>query len=405
MTTSLDTLIVASTPQEILALELQIAATLGLPTTAWQAVQVVPAILNVNATIASDYSSTVAFLAQGGYASLAALMVDGNGNQITTWMDLRGQDQYGTPRVPASFATGGVPLGSTSSTSYPYAPNNPLHFQNVVTGTTYTSTGTGTVPPGGATVQIQADAAWLGSIGTTGAGVLLAMTTPLNGVFVQPLPTSLVGADAESNAAYLTRCQGKLANISPNGAAQAYSYLAGTIPQGTPSTVYPYAVSAVMSRVSTSTNAGSGYVIVSVANAAGAPPAGDVAVVNAVIQAQSTPLGVLSQVQGATNVTVSVAYSVFIHASSGLTAAQITTNIADALANMFSTFPIGGYNAGIPGFANYIPLALVSDTIMDANPGTIDCLVSLNGVLLDLVIQPSQVAVLSITGAFVNLVS
>ena len=403
MTTSLDTLIVASTPQEILSLELQIAATLGLPTTAWQPVQAVPAIFNVNATIASDYSQTVAYLAQGGYASLAALMVDANNNPITTWMDLRGQDQYGATRVPASFAVGGVPLVNTSATSYPYANNNPLHFQNSVTGATYTSTGTGTVGVGSNTVTVTSDQP--GSAYTSGAGVALTMTTPLNGVTVSPLAASLVGADAETNAAYLLRCQGKLVNISPNGAALAYTYLVGTIPQGIVSAVYPYAVSAPITRVGTSTSPGTGYVIVTCANAAGSPPAGDIAVANAVIQNACVPLSVLALVQGATNLTVSVAYTVFVRTSSGLTSAQIQTNISDALANLFATFPVGGWNAGIPGFSNYVPLALISDTIMNANAGTIDCLVSLNGLIADLVMLPINVAVLAITGAFVNLVS
>ena len=399
MTTDLSTLVVASTPEEILTLELAICTTLGLPTTAWQPVQAVPALLNVNATIAADYSSTVAFLAQGGYASLAALMVDGNGNPITTWMDLRGQDQYGLVRVAASFAAGGVPLSNSTGNTYPYAPNNPLHFQNPISGATYTSTGSGNVTPGPSTVQVQADVA--GSTSTTGAGITLVMTTPLNGVTVNPLTSSLVGTDAESNAAYLSRCQGKLANISPNGAAQAYAYLAGSIPQGTPSTVYPYAVSAPITRVGISTGVGTGYVLVTCANATGAPPAGDVSVVNAVIQSQCVPLGVLAQVQGATNFTVNVAYTVFVKTSAGLTTAQVTTNIADALANLFASFPIGGYNSGLPGGANYVPLALVSDAIMNANAGTIDCLVSLNGALLDLALSPINVAILNISGAAV----
>ena len=78
-TPTLADLMTSSTPQEVLALELQIASGLGLPTTAWQPVQAIPTLFNINATIAADYSTTVAYLAQGGYASLATLMVDGNG--------------------------------------------------------------------------------------------------------------------------------------------------------------------------------------------------------------------------------------------------------------------------------------------------------------------------------------
>ena len=70
---------------------------------------------------------------------------------------------------------------------------------------------------------------------------------------------------------------------------------------------------------------------------------------------------------------------------------------------MFATFPIGGYNAGIPGLANYIPLALVSDTIINANPGTLDCLVSINGAINNLAISPINVVVLAFGSTLVNL--
>jgi hypothetical protein len=399
-TPTLADLMTSSTPQEVLALELQIASGLGLPTTAWQPVQAIPTLFNINATIVADYSTTVAYLAQGGYASLAALMVDSNGNPVTTWMDLRGVDQYGLGRILASYASGPVPLQNTSGVAYPYSPNNPLHASNPVTGATYTSSGTGSVAASATTtVQFQADIT--GSASTTGAGVTLVLTTPLNGVSVLALTSSIVGTDSETNAAYLLRCQGKIANISPNGPSQAYYYVATSIPQGTPSASPPYAVSAIITRCTVFTNPGTGIVNVIVANSAGGPSAPDVAAVTAAIQNQVVPLSVACSVSGATNTSVSVAYTVFVPKSLALTPLQITTAIADALALLFAAIPIGGYNLGTPGATNVLPLSLVSEAIMGANPGTVDCLVSLNGTLADFVLGATAVPVETIVSTTV----
>lgn len=396
-------LVVSSTPQEVLALELKIAATLGLPTSAWQPVQGVPALYNVNATIAADYSVTVAYLAQGGYASLAAQMVDANGNPVTTWMDLRGTDQYGEPRAAATFAIGSVPLLNNTGTSYPYGSTNPLHAKNLATGATYTSVGSGAVAPNATTnVTFQADVA--GSSGTSGSGIFLALTTPLIGVNPQALPVSLVGADAETNATYLARCQAKLGNISPSGPIGAYDYIVQSIPQGVSSITPPYAVSSRITRSTTLSNPATGIVTVACANAAGPPPIGDMNVVNAVIQAKVTPLSVMSQAVPATLVSASVSYSVFIKSTTGLTAAQAITNINDALATLFANIPIGGYTSNVQGFTNYVPLALVSDTIMNSNPGTSDCLVSINGQINNLTLPSTGVAVLTVAGSQANFV-
>ena len=40
----------------------------------------------------------------------------------------------------------------------------------------------------------------------------------------------MVGSNAETNAALLTRCQNKLGAISPNGASQAYVYVVDSLP-------------------------------------------------------------------------------------------------------------------------------------------------------------------------------
>lgn len=229
-TPALAVLVTPSAASDVLALQLQIATSLGLPITSWQPLDPSRTILQINANIAAQYSANVSLIAQGGYASYAAAMVDQNGNPITTWMDLIGTQNYNLPRYPATSAAGTVPVTNTGG-AYTWSPASPLHFQNPTTGATYTTTGSGTIPgPGTAQIAVQADAAWVGAIGTSAAGTVLAMLTPLAGVTVNALSASMVGTNAETNAHYLSRCISKLAATSPAGASQAYVYVAESLP-------------------------------------------------------------------------------------------------------------------------------------------------------------------------------
>lgn len=366
-----------TTPTDALTQSLQIAQQLGLPTTAWQPLQMIPDVIATNATLAADETQLTSFVAQGAYASTAATMIDANGNSVTTWMDLRLSDQYNVVRIPASFAAGPVPYASTST--HAYAPNNPLHFQNIVTGATYTSTGTGSISVGIGSIPVQADA--IGASSTSGAGVTLVMITPLSGVTIQPLTVSLVGSDAESNSAALTRSQNKLATLAPvqtgdqpgpvsGGAAGTYAYVAKTIPQDSAANpAPPYTVTSPITRVAEVTAGGLGIVTVYLANAQGAPSVADIAAVNAAIQALVTPGSVTVVVNAATPISVNVTATVYVKTSSGLTNGQITTNIDDALATYFAGVPIGGYTTTAP---NILPTSDLINTMIDANSGTID---------------------------------
>ena len=378
----LSELVVSATADEVLTLSLGIATGLGLPTTAWQSVQMIPDLITVNSTIASDYSSTVALIAQGGYPSLASQMVDASGASITTWMDLIATDFYNTTRASSQYASGPVPYTNTGG-SYPWSPSNPLHFQNIVTGATYTSTGSGTVSPGVGTVPVVSDLP--GTSVTSGAGVTLALTTPLTGVTVTPLTQSLVGSDEESNAALLIRGQDKLATLCPiattdqpspvPGAAKgAYEYIATTIPQAASASASPpYAVTARITRCTALLNTGSGLVEVFIANEAGTPPAGDITAVNSAIQALAVPDAVTVGVGGASSVAINITATVYIRAGSGLTAANAIVEIDDALANYYASVPIGGISTTAP---NIIPIAELIETILTANAGTIDVTMS-----------------------------
>lgn len=360
-------LITPVTQEEAYAEQLSLAAGVGLPTTAWQPVQAVPAIVNVNAQSLASASEGISNTAQGGYASLAAKMLNSDGSPRTDFMDLISKENYNTTRQPATFAAGPVPVVNTLAVSYPYGPSNPLHFQNATTGATYTTQGTGTIAASGSsTVNVQADVAGQGS--TSGIGVTLTLTTPLAGVTVSPLTTSLVGSDEESNAALLSRDQAKLGTLGGSGGpSAAYDFIARSIPQGVPSSSPPYAVSSPITRTNVWLDTGSGDVNFVVANAAGTPSGTDIGVVNAAIQFQVDPDGVTVDVSGAVDVSIPLVATVYIKGS--LATADAITNIEDGLANYAQTVPIGGVTTTA---ANIVPLLEIEDAIRQSNAGTID---------------------------------
>jgi Baseplate J-like protein len=392
---ALSDLITPVPPSQVLATELSIAAGFGLPTTAWQPLSVIPVVLETNATIAADTQSTIGLIAMGGYASLAATMVDGAGNPITTWMQLRATDQYNVTPQGATYASGPVTLFNGGPTTPTYSPSSPLHFQRTDTGATYTSTGSGTIGLGYSTVNVQADLP--GSSSNAGTSIVLALITPLVGVSVNGLTQALVGFDSETNQQLLSRCQNKLATLCPiqstdqpgpvsGGAMGAYDYVARTIPQAAvASAVPPYAVTSPITKTAVGSVAGQPTLYL--ANASGIPSDGDVAVVNAAIQQLVVPSGVTAYVSAATTYVIPITAQVFVQKSAGLQTSAVTANISTALANYFAAAPIGGYSTTAP---NIIPISDIIKAIFDANPGTID--VVMNTPTGSVSIGPSSVA-------------
>jgi hypothetical protein len=385
---SVSDLLAVTTPADALNLELSLCAALGLPTTAWQALSAEMAILSANAAIVSTYSLTINQIAQGGFPTSAATipatgtLADGAGF-LTTWMDLCSVNYYNVLRVPATFANGPVVVSNTSATAYPFVVGQ-LHFQHPITGATYTNTAAGTVAasPASTTILIQADGGFAGNAGTAAAGTTLILLTPLSGVAAQPLSTSLVGSNIETNAALLLRGQAKLGSLSPNGAAQAYNFVATSVPTAAtraaatfPFNVLvdslgnPITVSAPITRVATLLNVVTGTVGVYVANAAGVPSGADVTEIAAALQALCVPLSVTVTVSAVGSVPLNLNFNVYVRQSSGLSATQVLANIDAAVQTFCQTTPIGGFTTSQP---NIIPYDDLIDVIMNANPGTID---------------------------------
>jgi hypothetical protein len=224
------------TVNTVLAMELSLATQFNLPVTSWQPLDPSRTIFQINANLVAQESQLVASIAQGGYISYAAIMPAGTSpyndgaGYLTTWMDLIGVNNFNVSRIEPSAAAGPIPVTNTTATAQTYVAGQ-LHFQHPTSGATYTNTAEGTVgASGSSTIQVAADPAFVGPIGSLSVGQTAIMLTPFPGVTPTAQTVGLVGTAIEQNAHYLVRCEAKLGALSPNGPAQAYFYVATSLP-------------------------------------------------------------------------------------------------------------------------------------------------------------------------------
>lgn len=341
---SLFELVHPDTPDEILADELTIGADVGLPVTAWQPLGVAIGLLQINSVLASTSTQTVANIAQGGYATYAAQMVDANGSPVTSWMDLISEQNYNLSRIAPTFAQGDnttAHFTNVSGQSYgPFTPGQVL-VSNPTTGAVYQNSATITIAASTTTgVALVAQVA--GSSGTSGPGQITNMVTPKVGVSITNT-TMLIGADAETNGALLKRDQSKLGSLSPNGAPQAYYFVATSILDPL-QPFYNPALSKTITRVFTET--APAFVQVFIANVGGPVSSPDVAIVNTAIQQWCVPLGTTAVVASVGSITIPITYTAYVPSTAGLTAPQVELLISDALVAYFDNLPIGGIEDG-----------------------------------------------------------
>lgn len=345
---------------------LTIAQQLGLSTTSWAPLGMARTILSTMSQIVASASGSVNLVAQGGYATTAAAMVDSNGQPITTWMDVVSSEQYNVLRNPAVAAEGVVAFANAQSVPYgPFAVGT-LHLKNATTGDTFSNTlnteqifgNAGSTIPFNSLVHFEADVAGLG---TSVNGTVLVLTTPLAGVSVLPLgsagsSTGLIGTPAESNAALLTRDLNKLGSLAPNGAGGALEYVATT-----QSIIAMYGtVSAPVTRAAEQLNGFTGITTLWIANADGPALSGDVAIVQAAEQALAVPTGMTLVVAAASEHTIVVTVTIYVLGSAGSVAAD-----AAALVSLyFSLLPIGGTNGSTLG---EVPRTGITASIQAAN--------------------------------------
>jgi Baseplate J-like protein len=331
MALSLSDLLKAQTADDVMATFLNVASTLGLPVTAWQRLGVGRSILRTVAQKVADLTSIVSEIAAGGFLDYAAAVTPEGG---PGWLDLVTKNMYSTERKPASFARGSLSVSNTSGTTYTINPGD-LHFASTENGATYTNQDGGSLAPS-STLLLTIAADNPGAGGTTSAGTITILVTPLTGVTCTN-PGALVGNDVETNADLVTRARAQLKSVSPAGPKDAYNYGARNALRADGSLI---AVSRTRSIAD-----GTGHVDLYIAGPNGAIDTGDVPFVDAAALAMLPLDGTLTTVNAA-NLSVTVTGVITVTVASQLTDAQVIAAAKAQILKFFSEVAIGGY-AGV----------------------------------------------------------
>lgn len=252
------------------------------------------------------------------------------------WLTVLAFYMYGVTRRAATFAQGTIELTNAGAQTHLWAIGD-LHFAHDVTGATYTIQAAelvGLGPGQTKTYTILADVAGAGSSAV--AFSVTTMVTPLLGVTAAN-PAAFFGAEEEGDQSLTTRCQAKMAAVSPNGPKDAYVYVArsnddrfGALP------------TSPIERVKTYIDPVTDTHYVLIANAGGDVDAPDVELVQDRIDRWASPNANNAEVRSAL-VNVYLIDAVVTVLPNTLTDAEVENAAALEIASYFKTVPIGGY--------------------------------------------------------------
>lgn len=362
---------------------------LGLSTGTWPPQGMLQTVWSLASGAIQARVTAVSDIAAGGFGALSAGLVNSDGTENTFWLDLWGQSVMQTTRIQATAATGPVGfLNTGASISYPAGQ---FHLTDSASGATYSNEFTINITGGGATTTHTFVADQTGAAGTSAAGTVLVLSTPVIGLSVLPLGgNGLVGSDQETNSAYLRRCYAKPASLSPNGPPQAYYYQATTTipPSGAP-----------INRCKVIAQKYSAVVSVLVANANGTPSQADVAAItSACLFACPLPAGV--QAIPATTVSVPIGSQfqpcdIAIPSTLiGLVDQDAVIQAGeDAVAQYASTCPIGGVRGVFPvsGQIAAIINGVVAEVVSEGFSLTADQVFLINAPTTDTPLASTQI--------------
>lgn len=326
---SLASLLIQEDQATIYAGFLQIATTLGLPVTSWQAGDPTRSLGFMESTLLETLENVVVNFIRAGFLDYAAAQAVSSGNPI--WLNILAQQGFGVTVPTATYAETTVTLTNSGGGIYTIAAGD-LTFKNSTSGATYHNTTGGTLNGSGATLSVTVTADLSGSAGSAGAGEINALVTTLLGVTCTNA-TAAVGIDQQDPSVTVLQCRDKLGSLSPNGPASAYAYVARNstltgIQTVTRARVYP--------------DSDTGDVQVYVAGPGGAVGGSDVTAVQTAINTWATPLCITPTVSNANNVTINVTYTIWVYKSVNQSSIQVEAAILTALETMFSNRPIGG---------------------------------------------------------------
>ncbi len=324
---SIDNLLTPMTTAEAKKSIYDVLVVLGVVTTNWKAGAVVRTIITAVAILVAALSRLVALIGRSGFLSTAQ----------GDWHRLLAQEVYGVADRDATFASTTWFATNSGGGNYPLNPGD-LILQNSVTKKQYYNTASVTIPPLTADVAVSIAAFEAGTESNAGAGAIDTLVTNLPGVSGLNSQAA-VATDAMTDPERTALCLAKTVAVSPNGAREAYEYVALTALRADGSNVNVNRVTAVPD--------GTGLLNVYLASVGGSVPSGDVTVVDEAIQQNAAPLAVTVVVESATPKSVPVTYEVWIKQIGGIDEVSAKAAIEDALITFFASEPIGGHPVGV----------------------------------------------------------
>lgn len=312
-------------------------ASVGTNTSNWKPGAVVRTIIAAVAIVMAAFSTLIALVVRGGFLLVAR----------GAWLDLVGVNTFNEARIDATFATGAIILNNNGGGNFVEAAEA-VTFGNSRTGKTYRNVAPFTLAPNqqGLSVTIHAVEAGAASSALPGE---ITLVSSLAAVAVVS-PNAITGLDAELDPVYAGRCQAKTGALSPNGARDAYRFVAAGAKRADGSAIG-------VNRVRVAPPLGDGFVDIYCAGPSGAisgdpsNPATDLGAIQLAIETSCTPMAITPRVHSVAAVAQDVSYEIWLYNNAGLAATDVTGAIAAALSVYFSIFPIGGLLAnGLQGF-------------------------------------------------------
>ncbi len=281
---------------------------------------------------------------------------------IPGFLSFHGENVYYTFRIQETFATTPVTFENTSNTPYTFSPDeltlarvdNPaITYRNAPMPDVYIGPGGTFTLSAGATLNLDVTAESPGTMSDAAPGEITVLVSGLIGVTVTNDAAAL-GGDRETAPNYRARCRAQAASVSPNGAADAYRYLARTNPDGTPllrnEDFGGDGLTAVgITRVYVSESSATGAATVYYADDdSGVDPVDvDTANYNIAMNVIAVPGCITLTGSSAVNVPIVVTWAVKYQAKyngQAVAGADVKTAIGDALEARFSGYPIGGFD-------------------------------------------------------------
>jgi hypothetical protein len=372
MALTIDQLLTPPNAEQTLDNFLSSLETLGIKARSWRTGGVARTILAVVATLYVTFVTLIHSVIKSAFLEHA----EGD------WLTLLARNLFGVERPTATFANGNVTLTNNGALPFNQTAQS-VRFLWTAKKKAYVNTGAFTLAPG-ETKSIPIQAVEIGAASSAPPGAIDAFETVLFGVTVTN-PEAVVGADAASDTRLKEICRAKRAAVSVRGPRGAYEYAIQTAVRndGSPVDVNRYAISPSSST---------GVVNIHVASPAGAPDPTDLTYIRDNVEIIARPDSVTVNVLAATTVPVVRTLTVWARRVDGLSVADLTTKVNDALISAIASYRIGGLPKP-PITQGYLYADFIAGVVKSADASIYD----VDGTGADVALNPGEVATLATT--------